>query len=143
MDNSGAKAALKGYRLQTLYTLVEILDSCDSDDVFQPEGEEDLAIYKNSELTRVIQVKARSEKLTLSSFNPEKKDSFFHRVAGQLHIHRSLTVEVISFGEIGSEIKKAWENGDANSRASVITKLRKHGINEKSIDDLFEKLNGL
>ncbi|WP_019868609.1 hypothetical protein [Methylovulum miyakonense] len=38
MNNSGAKAALKGYRFQTLYTLVEILESHDSDNIFQPEG---------------------------------------------------------------------------------------------------------
>lgn len=139
MSNSGAKAALKGYRLQTLYTLVEILDSNDSDNVFQPEGEEDLAIYRSNELIRVIQVKARNENLTLSSFNPDKKDSFFHRVSDQLCIHHNLSIEVVSFGEIGSEINKAW-GGDANSQSSVRTKLKKHGINEGLTDLLFEKI---
>ena len=94
MNNSGAKAALKGYRFQTLYTLVEILESSDGDNVFQPEGEEDLAIRRNGELIRVIQVKARNEKLTLSSFSPEKKDSFFHRVSDLLCTHHGLTVSV-------------------------------------------------
>jgi hypothetical protein len=61
MNNSGAKAALRDYRLQTLYILAEILKSKDSMLTFQPEGIEDLAIYKNNKLSRVIQVKARSQ----------------------------------------------------------------------------------
>ena len=48
MSNSGAKAALKGYRLQTLYILYEILQSRDSELIFQPEGNEDLAIYQGA-----------------------------------------------------------------------------------------------
>jgi len=139
MNNSGAKAALKGYRLQTLYTLVEILESSDVENVFQPEGEEDLAIRMKDELTRVIQVKARNEKLTLSSFSPEKKDSFFHRVSDLLSTHHSLSIEVVSFGEIGSEIKKAW-SGDVNSRYSITEKLTKNGISEISVEKLFEKV---
>ncbi|WP_027156743.1 P-loop NTPase family protein [Methylobacter luteus] len=142
MNNSGAKAALKGYRYQTLYTLVEILESSDADNVFQPEGEEDLAIRKNGELIRVIQVKARNEKLTLSSFNPDKKDSFFHRVSDLLSTHPGLSIEVVSFGEIGSEIEKAWA-GDVNSRYSITEKLEKHGIDKERIESLFEKIQWL
>jgi hypothetical protein len=139
MNNSGAKAALKGYRYQTLYTLVEILESSDADNVFQPEGEEDLAIRRHGELTRVIQVKARNEKLTLSSFSPEKKDSFFHRVSDLLSTHPGLSIEIISFGEIGSEIEKAWA-GDVSSRYSITEKLEKHGIDKEKIESLFEKI---
>ncbi len=139
MNNSGAKAALKGYRFQTLHTLVEILESDDANNVFQPEGEEDLAVRKNGELIRVIQVKARNEKLTLSSFNPEKKDSFFHRVSDLLGAHHNLSIEVVSFGEIGSEIEKAWL-GDVNSRNLITNKLTKHGISKESIERLFQKI---
>ncbi|WP_019866552.1 P-loop NTPase family protein [Methylovulum miyakonense] len=142
MNNSGAKAALKGYRFQTLYTLVEILESNDSDNVFQPEGEEDLAIQRSGELTRVIQVKARNEKLTLSSFSPEKKDSFFHRVSDLLSTHPGLSIEVVSFGEIGTEIEKAW-SGDEKNRYSITEKLKKHGIDKERIESLFEKIQWL
>lgn len=142
MNNSGAKAALKGYRFQTLYTLVEILESNDSDNVFQPEGEEDLAIRRSGELTRVIQVKARNERLTLSSFNPDKKDSFFHRVSDLLSTHPGLSIEVVSFGEIGSEIEKAW-SGDVNTRYSITEKLKKHGIDKERIEILFDKIQWL
>lgn len=142
MNNSGAKAALKGYRFQTLYTLVEILESNDSDNVFQPEGEEDLAIRRSGELTRVIQVKARNERLTLSSFNPDKKDSFFHRVSDLLSTHPGLSIEVVSFGEIGSEIEKAW-SGDKKNRSSIAEKLEKHGIDKERIESLFEKIQWL
>lgn len=63
MSNSGAKAALKGYRLQTLYILHEILLSKDSDLIFQPEGNEDLAVYQGKKLVRAVQIKAISEPL--------------------------------------------------------------------------------
>ncbi|MFK5892010.1 MAG: hypothetical protein QM504_02185 [Pseudomonadota bacterium] len=139
MNNSGAKAALRGYRLQTLYTLVEILNSKDSNIVFQPEGKEDLAIHKKNKLTRVIQVKARSEKLSLSHFHPEKKDSFFHRVSDLLCDDSELSIEVISFGEIGSEIKKAW-SGDISSQASITKKLIKYGIYEQKVECLFKQI---
>ena len=95
MSNSGAKAALKGYRLQTLYILVEILESNDPNIIFQPEGIEDLAIYKNNILSRVIQVKARDQNLSLSCFDPQKKDSFFHRVSNLLQKHDNLSIEII------------------------------------------------
>lgn len=142
MNNSGAKAALKGYRLQTLYTLVEILESDDSNNVFQPEGEEDLAIQRNGELTRVIQVKARNERLNLSSFSPEKKDSFFHRVSSLLSTNPGLSIEVVSFGKTGSEIEKAW-SGDVNARSSITEKLEKHGIYKERIESLFKKIQWL
>lgn len=138
-NNSGAKAALKGYRLQTLYTLVEILESDEANNVFQPEGEEDLAIRQNGELIRVIQVKARNEKLNLSSFSPDKKDSFFHRAADLLSTNYGLSIEVVSFGEIGNEIKNAW-SGDANSRLSVLKKLKSHGISDLIIELFFKKI---
>ena len=50
-----------------------------------------------------------------------------------------LTIEVVSFGEIGSEIEKAW-SGDVNSRYSITEKLNKHGIGKESIERLFEKI---
>ncbi len=140
MSNSGAKAALKGYRLQTLYTLVEILNSDNADNIFQPEGEEDLAIHNNDQLIRVIQVKAKSENLTLSSFSPDKKDSFFHRVSQLLNSYPQLSIEVVSFGKVGNEIEKAWIDKDISNRNSISKKLISHGIDQKRIEDFFDKI---
>ncbi len=60
LDNSDATPAYRGYRLQTLYILWRILESDrDAGRVFQPEGQEDLAIYDAEDnLSEVIQVKA-------------------------------------------------------------------------------------
>ncbi len=75
MSDSGAKAALKGYRLQALYTLFVILKESGNGIIFQPEGKEDLAILKDNVLVQTIQVKAYKDSLQLSSFSPDKKDS--------------------------------------------------------------------
>ena len=140
MSNSGAKAALKGYRLQTLYILVEILESNNPNITFQPEGIEDLAIYKNNILSRVIQVKARDQNLSLSCFDPHKKDSFFHRASNLLQKHENLSIEIISFGNIGDEILRAI-SGDERSTTSIKKKLTSHGVNEKIFDSVFNQKN--
>ncbi len=45
MTQSGASAALQGYRLQALYTLTRVLvQDMDKARIFQPEGMEDLDI---------------------------------------------------------------------------------------------------
>ncbi|KPA19071.1 hypothetical protein MHK_000719 [Candidatus Magnetomorum sp. HK-1] len=139
MENSGAKAALRGYRLQTLYILSEILKSQDTDFVFQPEGQEDLAIYDKNELVHIIQVKARSEALSLSSFFPEKENSYFHRLIRALENHPNSKAKIISFGEIGPEIQKAW-NGDITSQRNIKNKLAKNRITNAKSELLFKKL---
>jgi len=139
MENSGAKAALRGYRLQTLYILSEVLKSQDTDFVFQPEGQEDLAIYDKNELVCIIQVKARSEALSLSSFSPEKENSFFHRLIKALENHPNSKVKIISFGEIGPEIQKAWK-GNITSQHNIKKKLDKYRIANDKSELLFKRL---
>ncbi len=139
MSSSGAKAALEGYRKQALYTLACILESDGRDFVFQPEGIEDLGVYRGQRPLRTMQVKAYSDNLTLSSFSPEKPKSFFHRVANELAAHDDLSIEVISFGPIGMEIIGAW-SGKTEHQASVRTKLRGYKFNDGQIDTLFRRL---
>ncbi len=81
-SRSDATPAYRGYRLQALYTLSRILEPHESSNlIFQPEGEEDLAIFDATDcLIEVIQVKAYSTNLILSSLSPNKVDSFFYRV---------------------------------------------------------------
>ncbi|WP_350430999.1 hypothetical protein ABIS04_10225 [Shewanella sp. H8] len=144
MSNSGAKAALKGYRLQTLYILHEILQSKDSGLIFQPEGNEDLAVYQGEKLVRAVQVKALSDPLTLSDFIvADKADTFIHRSLDLLKSNGSPRVEVISFGTIGNELKSAWSISDKNKAANQ-NKLRKKLVKLKicnsQIDLLFKSL---
>jgi len=138
MSSSGAKAALEGYRKQALYTLACILHPDGHDLVFQPEGTEDLAVYRGQHLLRTMQVKAYSDKLTLSSFEPGKAKSFFHRVT-DLAAQDNLEIDVISFGPIGTEIEGAWSGAEQHC-ASVRTKLRSHKFTDTQVDTLFSRL---
>jgi hypothetical protein len=80
VNQRGAPAAYRGYRLQALYTLRRILTPAVGQSlVFQPEGLEDLAIRDtDGHLIEVIQVKSH-DNLVLSDLFPAKPDSFFHR----------------------------------------------------------------
>lgn len=138
MSSSGAKAALEGYRKQALYTLACVLQSEGNDLVFHPEGKEDLAVYQGQRLLRVVQVKAYTDNLTISSFSPEKPQSFFHR-AVKLALDDGLKIEVVSFGPIGIEIQEAWA-GNKKHYDSVREKLRGHQFSDTQIDRLFHSL---
>jgi len=138
LSSSGAKAALEGYRKQALYTLACILHSDAQNLIFQPEGTEDLAVYRGEHLLRTIQVKAYSDNLTLSSFTPGKPGSFFHRVTDHA-ADDDLEIEVVSFGPIGAEIEGAW-TGNEQHCASVRAKLLGHKFSNVQIDTLFNRL---
>jgi hypothetical protein len=135
MAATGAKAALQGYRLQALYTLASILHPDAQGLVFQPEGNEDLAVYRGDHLIRVVQVKAYTDNLTLSSFSPEKPQSFFHRAAN-LTTRENLAVEVVSFGPIGPELEGAWASHERHQTA-IRKKFRDHNFSDNQIDRLF------
>lgn len=126
---SDATPAYRGYRLQTLYTLGRILESDESSDlVFHPEGAEDFSIWENDErLIEVVQVKAYSSNLTLSSLSPNKPDSFLYRVNNLLSTHKSVQVNLASFGNIGPELQKAASE-DGAGRQAVSEKLSDHGF---------------
>src|SRR5688572_17550438 len=97
-SQSDATASYRGYRRQILYTLYRILESGDDTNlVFQPEGQEDLAIFDNeNQLLEIVQVKDYSSDLTLSSFSPDKRDSFYYRVATKLEATPGVHVSLVS-----------------------------------------------
>lgn len=138
MSSSGAKAALEGYRKQALYTLACILHPDGQNLIFQPEGTEDLAVYRGHQMLRTIQVKAYSDNLTLSSFTPGKPGSFFHRVTDHA-VDNDLEIKVVSFGPIGTEIDGAW-SGDKQHRTSVRAKLLDYKFSNEQVDTLFNRL---
>ncbi len=141
-SQSDATPAYRGYRLQALYTLSRLLESNDSANfTFQPEGKEDLAIFDASNnLVEVVQVKAHSEDLALSSFKPKKSDSFFYRVAQLLKTNSHLTISIASFGEIGQQMRQACEKND-NKRKTVARKLSEYTfLSEVEADSLLAKI---
>ncbi len=144
VSNSGAKAALKGYRLQTLYILSEILKSKNSKLIFQPEGNEDLAVYQDEKLVKAVQVKARSTPLVLSNFiEDDKKDTFIHRIVNLMKGDEAPRFEVISFGAIGNEIESAWSVSDINkeeNKKNIRRKLINLNVTDFQIDLLFKNL---
>jgi hypothetical protein len=124
---SDATPAYRGYRLQALYTLARVLEQHGNPAlIFQPEGKEDLAIYDGDhKLLEVIQVKERSANLTLSSFEPEKPESFFYRVAAELKADPNVRISVVAFGEVGPELDLAIKE-DGAERARVAQKIAAH-----------------
>lgn len=126
-SGSDATPAYRGYRLQALYTLSRVLEPS-LDLVFQPEGAEDLAILDvNDSFVEVIQVKAYSRNLTLSSLSPKKIDSFFYRVNDLLKQFPGLTISIVSFGEISSEMRRATQ-AVGKERREVAQSLSRYGF---------------
>jgi hypothetical protein len=143
-SRADATPAYRGYRLQALYTLSRILESNDSANLtFQPEGEEDLAIFDASNnLLEVVQVKAYSENLTLSSLKPDKRDSFFYRIDQLLksNVTPSLKISIVSFGAIGQEILQACK-ADGRERKRIAQKLSEYGfLSEVDADKLLARI---
>ncbi len=119
-----ATPAYRGYRLQHLYTLWRILQAGDQEGiVFQIEGQEDLDIQDSSgTLLDVQQVKAYDDDLTLSTFSPDKPGSFFYRIARLLKTMPRLIGSIVSFGNVGSELREALTE-DGADRQRVARKL--------------------
>src|ERR1044072_9327772 len=119
VSQSDATPAYRGYRLQALYTLTRLLEAgSDNSLIFQPEGLEDLAVFNDQQtLLESVQVKQRSQNLVLSSFEPEKKDSFFTRVTAQLRSTPNTKFSIVVFGDVGPELQQAiQENGADRAR---------------------------
>ncbi|SDL23513.1 hypothetical protein [Natronincola ferrireducens] len=136
----GATAAFKGYRLQTLYIVYRILHQQDNELKFQPEGQEDLAIYgSDNSLIEVIQIKNHTESLSLSKFSPQKEDSFFRRSLETLLKESSCSFSIVSFGKVGTELKNAIEK-DEKDRKEIIRKLTGYKYKESEVKNLFKNL---
>jgi hypothetical protein len=121
---SDATPAYRGYRLQHLYTLWRILETSEREGViFQLEGQEDLDILDSrGNPLEVLQVKAYSDDLALSTFFPEKADSFFYRIASLVKNIPHLSSGIVSFGPVGPELLLALEE-DGSDRRNVARKL--------------------
>ena len=135
--DSGAKAAISGFRLQALYTLDLILQGADSAKEFHPEGKEDLAVYENGSLIRAIQVKAYSAPLRLSDLAPRKEDSLLRRLISSGD--STSVFELASFGPLGPELE-AVQRGEAEVLTKFSAKLREYGYSAAEIAEIVGRL---
>ena len=136
MSELGGSAALRGYRLQTLYILSRLIHVGSREYLFRPEGKEDLDIYSSDgQLLEAVQVKARTSGLTLSDFSPRESSSYFKRSLRILGENPDAKVRIVSFGPIGLEIAKAWAQ-EGPERESVRRKLTAYGYAPEDIDKL-------
>ncbi|MEI7866912.1 MAG: hypothetical protein WCI11_03400 [Candidatus Methylumidiphilus sp.] len=135
--NDSAGHALRGFRLQILYTLARLIEP---QATLRPEGIEDLAIYDiNGELREAIQVKGYTEPLTLSDLISKNGQGLLTRAVQIAHDYPDCNIHLLSFGPFGKELLEAW-NGDCQAREQVVNKLKRTGLKPSDINLLFEKL---
>jgi hypothetical protein len=120
-NTAGAGAAFKGYRRQLTYTLLRILRAAGPGITYQPEGVEDLAIWRGNVLVEACQVKALAEPLNPSHLR-SRDDSFFRRAAVLLRTHPEAVMRIASFGPIGPDLERA-AGGDSAAIQALIGKL--------------------
>lgn len=141
MSDSGAAAALRGYRRQTLYALSKIIQG-QPEDFFQLELDEDFAVVEPSgKPLEIMQVKDYTSDLPYS-----KVKDFFFRAANRLSENSTMRHKLISFGDFGSELSEAWKK-DGKERKRVKNKLLKPtkpkglektiALDEQDIDRVF------
>jgi len=130
-SEQGSKAAWKGFSSQTIYIANRLLFLDDDSDFF-PERAEDLMLQKDGTVTELVQVKNLSSDLVLSDLFPQKEDSFFKRCLYYKAYNESLSVKIISFGIIGSELR-GFADGLKESINSVKTKLLQYGYLEDEV----------
>lgn len=132
----GAKAAWDGFSSQTIYIASRLLNETEKLD-FYPESIEDLMLKDENEIIELIQVKNYKSDLSLSDFKPQDEDSFLKRVLK----YRSdkLIAKVISFGNIGEELKGAL-NKETRYIRSISKKLSDYGYNSEDVEWILQHL---
>ena len=144
-------ATYRGYRRQALYCLYRLFDDGLSEDtVIQPEGNEDLAIRQiGNRLLEVVQVKDYSADLTASAFKP----SFYRRISDLCTNEASVVIKIVSFGPIGLELAKAYDNEQKTPTRPMktLTKDREekgsdgkskiiYGLSERQAEAIFKRV---
>jgi len=130
---SSAGPALRGFRLQILYTLARLIEAPGAlrAILYQPEAVEDLAIYGESgELLEAIQVKAYAAPLRLDDLEPHARNGLLRRVLATLRKHPDVQVRLASFGPIGPELCQAWAS-EGTARENIRRKLGKAGYSSE------------
>ena len=145
LATNNISSTYRGYRRQALYVLWRLLtDEHGSRRVYQPEGDEDLAVFDTSNhLLQVVQVKDYSSPLTLSDLKPDSADGFFARMHRRLAAHPGCEVWIASFGQIGLELAGAFST-PGPLRTTVARKLaaKNPAIPAATFEHLLAALHG-
>lgn len=135
IDSAGP--ALRGFRLQILYTLSRLIEpqTALSGQHIWPEGIEDVAILDVDGSPReAVQVKGYGASLRLSDMKLTLKRAV--KIAQE---HADCAICILSFGPIGPELTNAWA-GEGSARSKVATKLKRMGLSLSEIELLFCRL---
>src|SRR5690349_19005200 len=119
-----ASPTYRGFKSQARYVLHRLLtDPNAAQQVYRPEGAEDLAIYDSQlRLIEAVQVKDYASDLALSHLKPASDAGFFERFRVRRRDHPNCITKIASFGAIGPELGGAIA-GESKHRASVVKKL--------------------
>ncbi|WP_339727656.1 hypothetical protein [uncultured Gimesia sp.] len=112
-------ATYRGYRRQALYCLFRLFDDgLPENYVIHPEGNEDLEILDPSgNPIEVVQVKDYSRPLTASSLEPP----FYKRIKKYCVPESKVDVKIVSFGDVGPELAKAFDNEQETPKRTLDT----------------------
>lgn len=131
------QSTLHGYRVQFLYTLYRMMLPGNRQEVFVPEGKEDLDVYVDGVLEECIQVKCHSGVLTFGDlYSAGRKTSLYSRAISSLGENPNVKIRIVSIsGKISDELTdkaklKRKLKGDAE------LKLKEHEA--KKLADIIE-----
>jgi len=100
------QSTLHGYRVQFLYTLYRMMRSGNLQEVFVPEGKEDLDIYVEGVLKECAQVKCHAGTLTYRDlYSTGRKTSLYSRAIDSIGENPNVKVKIVSInGKISDEL---------------------------------------
>ena len=100
------QSTLHGYRVQFLYTLYRMMRSGNPQEVFMPEGKEDLDIYVEGILKECAQVKCHAGTLTYRDlYSTGRKTSLYSRAIDSLGENPDVRIKIVSInGKISDEL---------------------------------------
>lgn len=135
-------ATYRGYRRQALYCLFRLFDDgLPENYVIHPEGDEDLEILDPSgNPIEVVQVKDYSSPLTASSLEPP----FYKRIKKYCVPESKVDVKIVSFGDVGPELAKAFDNEQETPKRTLDTLTKDRNVtdskgNKKTISGVSEE----
>ncbi len=139
--SESAGPALRGFRLQMLYTLARLTEPrATLQATLWPEGVEDLAIFDDRGVLReAIQIKAHTAPLTRSELVSRRGNGLMQRAVETARTHPECRVRLLSFGPFGQELQDAWD-GTGAARDRVTRKLRDAGLSPTDVAILFDRL---
>lgn len=136
MSFPGAPAALRGFRLQHLYTLYRLLtDPAVAGFEVHLEGSEDLDLFDSAgRAVEAVQVKSRRGTPLAPSDLVSATDSFFARARQRLREQPTMVQRVVCFGPVGRTLQAMSAARVAALDGEARAALERFGFSRKQID---------